>query len=82
MINSDKSACLCNNYSKTLNRETSYFGIKDSYDFRDSYQLGLCKLLLIERFLIALARLHHIAYEMQATCRLPWSSMKSHTIAF
>ena len=64
LINSDKLACLCNNYSETLNRGTSYFRIKDGYDFGDTSQIGLYKLLPIEMSLIALVRLYHIAHEL------------------
>ena len=50
--------------SKTLNRWIFYFRIKDSYDFGDSFQLGLWKLLSIEKSLITLVRLHYIVHKL------------------
>ena len=71
-----------NNCSKTLNWGISYFRTKDGYDFRDAFRLGLYQLLLIERFLIALVRLHHIACKWQAVHGLLWSSIKIYAIIF
>ena len=82
MINSDKSARLYNNYSKILNRGISYFRIKYSCNFKDSSQVRLWKLSLIERSLIVLVWFYHIASKLQAVDELPQSSIKSYAIIF